>query len=97
MKKLNLSNKLTSLLLALWATFMAGLGQVMAQQPSNLPPADTDPLGFFESTTNIIVFIILPVVIIILFGIWRHKTNKMQKRKQQEKEDEKADDKSENI
>ncbi len=96
MKKLIRLHALSTLLLWLWFAFVAGPTQLFAQQPSNLPPADTEPVDFFESVTNIIVFIILPLIAVILFFVWRRKVDKMRKRKQDEKNDP-GSDSPENI
>lgn len=46
----------------------------MAQAPSGIPTGKADPLEL--TLTNIIVFIVLPVVIVILYIYWRRKKRK---------------------
>ncbi len=48
-------------------------GQVYAQRPSGVP-YDNEPVGFFDSITNIIFYIVIPLAIIVLYVIWRRKT-----------------------
>ncbi|WP_319481071.1 hypothetical protein [uncultured Draconibacterium sp.] len=52
--------------------FVAALA--MAQAPSGIPTGKAEPLEL--NLTNIIVFIVLPVLIIILYIYWRRKKRK---------------------
>lgn len=47
-----------------------------AQTPTHIPREETSPVDFFESTENIIFFIVIPVLIIILYFIWRRNLRK---------------------
>lgn len=47
---------------------------VMAQVPSGIPSGTPEPLEL--TLTNIIVFIVLPVIIVILYIYWRRKKRK---------------------
>jgi len=51
--------------------FTTGILPGIAQKPSNLPSANGEPVDFFGSITNILVYIILPLAIIVLYLIWR--------------------------
>ncbi len=46
----------------------------MAQVPSGIPSGTPEPLEL--TLTNIIVFIVLPVIIVILYIYWRRKKRK---------------------
>nr|WP_320000525.1 hypothetical protein [uncultured Draconibacterium sp.] len=46
----------------------------MAQAPSGIPTGKPDPLEL--NLTNIIVYIVLPVVIVALYIYWRRKKRK---------------------
>ncbi len=52
-----------------------------AQRPTHIP-YDSEPTYFFESWENIVFYIIIPLVIIALYVIWRR-----QKKREQEEED----------
>jgi len=52
-----------------------------AQAPTHLPDRGSDPINFFESWENIVFYIIIPLVIIALYVIWRRQ-------KKREEEDE---------
>jgi heme/copper-type cytochrome/quinol oxidase subunit 2 len=45
------------------------------QTPTHIP-RDSRPVDFFDSTENIIVFIVLPVVIVVLYFLWRKQRAK---------------------
>ncbi len=47
--------------------------QALGQRPSGVP-YDNEPVGFLDSITNIIFYIVIPLVIIILYIIWLRKT-----------------------
>ena len=47
---------------------------VMAQAPSGIPSGQPEPLEL--NLTNIIVFIVLPVIILILYIYWRRNKRK---------------------
>ncbi len=46
-----------------------------AQRPTHVP-YDSEPVRFLESWENIVFFILLPVLIIILYIIWRRRVGK---------------------
>jgi ACR3 family arsenite efflux pump ArsB len=48
---------------------------VYAQMPSNIP-VDREPVRFFESAENIIFYILIPLLIIVLYRIWRKRIKK---------------------
>ncbi len=56
---------------------------VMGQRPTSVPH-DNEPLRFFDSLTNIIFFIIIPLIIIFLYYLWRRR---MAKEADKERED----------
>lgn len=70
-----------SLILTTMATF------VMGQRPTSVPH-DNEPLRFFDSLTNIIFFIIIPLIIIFLYYLWRRRIAK-EAEKEKEQEDKK--------
>ncbi len=48
---------------------------VLGQRPSSVP-YDTEPVGFFESPANIIIYIVLPLLIVLIYFLWRRKIKK---------------------
>ncbi len=48
---------------------------VLGQRPSNVP-YDTEPVGFFESPAKIIIYIVLPLLIVLIYLLWRRKIKK---------------------
>lgn len=45
---------------------------VLAQKPTMSPKGDYDPIDF-QQIENIVIFIVLPIVFLILYFIWRKK------------------------
>jgi heme/copper-type cytochrome/quinol oxidase subunit 2 len=43
----------------------------VGQVPTNVPSPEAEPVDFLGSTANIVLYVIIPIVIIILFIIWR--------------------------
>ena len=66
-----------SLTLTTIATF------VMGQRPTSVPH-DNEPLRFFDSLTNIIFYIAIPLIIIFIYYLWRRR---MAKEAEKERED----------
>ncbi len=56
----------------------------MAQRPTNIP-YDTEPVRFFESTSNIIIYIVIPLIIVLIYFIWRRKIRKEEEARKDEK------------
>lgn len=85
-----------SFLLSIILFFTNGI-TLFAQKPSNLPSANGEPVDFFGSMTNIVVYIVIPLIIVILYLIWRKRKIKealIEKEKELEekkKENEQAD------
>ncbi|NCA87114.1 MAG: hypothetical protein EOM83_16385 [Clostridia bacterium] len=48
----------------------------MAQVPTNVPSPEAEPVDFFGSTANIVLYVAIPLVIIALFIIWRRRSTK---------------------
>ncbi len=48
---------------------------VLGQRPSSVP-YDTEPVRFFESPANIIIYIVLPLLIVLIYFLWRRKIKK---------------------
>lgn len=67
-----------SLILTVISTF------VMGQRPSSVP-YDTEPVRFFDSLTNIIFFIIIPLIIIFIYYLWRRRMRKEAEMEQEDK------------
>ncbi len=55
-----------------------------SQAPTHIPREQTRPVDFLESTENIVFFIVIPVLIVILYLVWRRNL-----RKQREEEEKK--------
>lgn len=47
-----------------------------AQSPTHLPRPDPEPVNFFDSTANLIFFIGIPLLIVIIYIVWRRKRPK---------------------
>lgn len=62
----------------LWVSLLFVLWQVslMAQSPTHIPRSRPEPVGFWESTGNIIFFIVIPLVIVVLYFLWRRQVKK---------------------
>lgn len=50
---------------------------IYGQAPTHLPQRSPEPVGFFDSTENIIFFVVIPIIIAIIYLIWRGKQNKL--------------------
>ena len=48
---------------------------LMAQRPTHIP-GEGEPVGFFESLSNIIFFIVLPVLILVIYLLYRRYLRK---------------------
>ena len=48
---------------------------VFGQRPTSVP-YDTEPVGFFDSTANVIIYIVLPLLIVLIYVLWRRKIKK---------------------
>ncbi len=55
-------------------------GLLLAQRPTHIP-FDKEPLRLFESPFNIIFYIVIPLLILFLYVIWRRKIRKEQEEK----------------
>lgn len=81
MKPLVISSfqKLTFLVVSFFYTLFSPsvIGQVPQGIPKNNGPID------FSSTSNIVVYIVLPILVVLIFVFWRMAT----KKKRQEEED----------
>jgi heme/copper-type cytochrome/quinol oxidase subunit 2 len=53
---------------------------VLAQTPTHIP-TDREPVAFLESTENIVLYIVLPLLIAGLYFLWRHGQRKEQNKK----------------
>jgi heme/copper-type cytochrome/quinol oxidase subunit 2 len=71
-----------SLILSALTLFFSTMG-LFAQAPSSLPRRNPEPLGFFDSTTNIVFYVVLPVIIGILYFIWKRNTARMKQDEEQ--------------
>lgn len=50
-----------------------------AQSPTHIPRRNPEPLNFFESTENIVFFIVIPVIVVLLYLLWRRERAKQKK------------------
>lgn len=55
-----------------------------AQSPTHIPRKGTEPVGFFESVENIIIFIVIPAAIVVFYIIWRRDRAKQKKKIEEE-------------
>ncbi len=81
MKPLAISyfQKLTFLVVSFFYTLFSP--SVIGQVPQGIPK-DNGPIDF-SSTSNIVVYIVLPILVVLIFVFWRMAT----KKKRQEEED----------
>ncbi|MFW5663789.1 MAG: hypothetical protein ACOCYD_01990 [bacterium] len=73
-------SKVHLFLLTMFLTVVAFVGN--AQSPTHIPREETSPVDFFESTENIVFFIVIPVAIIILYILWRRSLKKQREDKE---------------
>jgi flagellar biosynthesis/type III secretory pathway M-ring protein FliF/YscJ len=66
-----------------------------AQKPSNLPDADGDPVDIFGSVKNILVYIVLPLIVLVLYLIWRKRTLKKYNEQQEQEKHQHSDQQEE--
>jgi len=50
-----------------------------AQTPTHIPRNKHAPVNFFESTENIIFYIVIPIIIVVLYLLWRRQRAKQKK------------------
>ncbi|MEE4177784.1 MAG: hypothetical protein V2I46_09760 [Bacteroides sp.] len=70
--------KLISLLLFLQAMVTIG------QTPTHIP-TDNEPVGFFETPGNIVLFIVIPIAVVILYYLWRKRLRREAEEQEKEK------------
>jgi uncharacterized membrane protein YedE/YeeE len=63
--------------------WIVGMGMAIAQSPSHLPRKKPQPVGFFDSIENTVMFVIIPIIIAILYFLWKRNTAKMNKEKKE--------------
>jgi hypothetical protein len=49
---------------------------IYGQAPTHLPQRNPEPVGFFESNENIVFFVVIPIIIAIIYVIWRVRISK---------------------
>jgi membrane protein DedA with SNARE-associated domain len=54
---------------------------LFAQRPTHVP-GQSGPVNFFESPANIVLYIVLPIVIVFFYILWRRWVRKNQKEKE---------------
>jgi heme/copper-type cytochrome/quinol oxidase subunit 2 len=74
MRLFSKGTQLKFLLLYLLTQAIQFVNTGFAQTPTHLP-REGKPVDFFD-TTNIIVFVVLPVVIVVLYFLWRKQREK---------------------
>jgi heme/copper-type cytochrome/quinol oxidase subunit 2 len=57
---------------------------VFAQRPTHIPP-ESPPVRFFDSPSNIIFFVVVPILVLLVYLIWKARTRSEQKKKEQER------------
>lgn len=62
--------------------FLLMAGAAVAQRPTHIPEP-SPPVSFFDSASNIIIYIVIPIVIIVMVIIWRSYTRKEKLRKEE--------------
>lgn len=84
-----MKNKVLSGIIKLWMFIMANIISFLtfAQTPTHIPRERTTPVDFFESTENIIFYIVIPIIIVILYLLWRRERRKQKKEVEQRNKD----------
>lgn len=66
-----------SLPIALTAIFFTIFSAVaLGQLPTNVPSPEAKPIDFFGSTSNIVLYVVIPIIVVILLILWRVRINK---------------------
>ncbi len=55
-----------------------------SQSPTQLPRRKPEPAGFFDSTENFIFYVVLPVVITVLYFVWKRNTARLKKEEEKQ-------------
>jgi heme/copper-type cytochrome/quinol oxidase subunit 2 len=50
-----------------------------AQTPTHIPRQQPEPVGFFDSVENIVFYVVIPVLIVILYFLWKNQLKKQRK------------------
>ncbi|MFW5777857.1 MAG: hypothetical protein ACOC4J_01320 [Bacteroidota bacterium] len=50
------------------------VNDLFAQSPTNIPRQESEPVQFFDSWENVVIYLIIPLAIIILYYIWKKKS-----------------------
>lgn len=58
----------------------------MGQRPTSVPH-DNEPVRFFESPANIIFYIIIPLIIVFIYYLWRRRMAKEAEKERKEQQD----------
>ncbi|MFN2394342.1 MAG: hypothetical protein ABR597_01510 [Bacteroidales bacterium] len=84
-----MKNKVLSGIIKMWMFIIANIiaFSTFAQSPTHIPRGKIKPVDFFESTENIIFFIVIPVIIVILYLLWRRERRKQMKEAEQRNKD----------
>lgn len=69
-----IQNKAQFFLLTMILSVVTFVG--FAQSPTHIPREQSRPVDFFDSTENIVFFVVIPVVIVILYLVWRRNLKK---------------------
>jgi len=75
-----------SILISLWLLIILP-SWVVAQTPSHLPRHEPEPVNFFESTENIVFYIVIPAVILVLYVLWKRDVAKRNREKDNQGKD----------
>jgi Na+/H+ antiporter NhaC len=68
------------------ATFLAITDSPLAnaQSPTHIPRTNPEPVGFFDSIENMVFYIIIPLVIAILYFLWKRNLARQKDREQED-------------
>ena len=56
---------------------------ILGQTPTHIP-TDNEPVSFFDTPGNIVLFIVIPVAIVILYYLWRKRLRRETKEEEKE-------------
>ncbi|MFP4288862.1 MAG: hypothetical protein ACLFQS_06370 [Bacteroidales bacterium] len=55
---------------------LISMNDLCAQSPTNIPRQESEPVQFFDSWENVVIYLIIPIAIIILYYVWKKKSMK---------------------
>ncbi|MFW5706453.1 MAG: hypothetical protein ACOC12_00910 [Bacteroidota bacterium] len=79
--KKRINNQYRTLAIATFLTLISWI--TWAQSPTHIPRETSEPVGFFESTENIVFFVVIPLLIVVFYLLWRRNVRKRREQEEQ--------------